>query len=603
MKVFLKGTPLWLARRAVNAADGNWIYFGSDFQYAQQLESALGAASKRIRFEELLYRISNDRRKDFIQWIDAVSELNQGSEEWYYSAAANKNPYFSKLFISVCYFLVFDALIEKGQRVDAVFVDSPALAGLIRQRCSTKDDHFFFNDFVNLGLHFCWFTKSVVKYFRFILKSVQEFILARCLLKGRVAELLKENKNILIRAYVSEDFIDGENNILERHYFPGLYKYYEDQGLRPVFLAFALNTKGLAELFRKILKSKVRIIFPCEIFRWKDYVYAFQAPFRKLFRTTAVPMPSVKFDLSKLLDEEALIHRADDETLTAFLFSRFARAFKARGFSVECLVNWCEFQNFEKGLMRGMRHEFPGVRILGAQPFLKPANHVSLFPSRQDVMFGAMPDKLLVLGSLDKALVQDVLPDACFDYSPAFRYQSIFRSRSSLSGKNVFVLLGYGLSNTLHILKVLLALQNDLKGFGKVLIKLHPASYFGERRIRRIINEDLPDHFQFVDGRVEDYLDSAALGICGATGTSVELAVRGIPVILIAETYGLTMDYLQVSDDHLWRLCFSPQEVLKAVKELGELKNHQPDLLMKRAALFQAQHFVEQNPHLWENYL
>ena len=603
MKVFLKGAPLWLARRAVNAADGNWIYFGSDFQYAEQLESALGSDFKRIRFEELLYRISKDRRKDFIEWIDAVSEQNQGSEEWYYSAAANKNPYFSKLFISVCYFLVFDALIAKGQSIGAVFVDSPALASLIRQRCGTKDSHFFFNDFIKPWLHLCWFVKSVLKYFRFILKSVQEFILARCLLKNRVAELLKEKKNILIRAYVSEDFVDDQNNILERHYFPGLYKYYKDKGLNPVFLAFALNTKGLTELFRKILKSKARIFFPCEIFRWKDYFYAFQAPFRKLFKTASVPMPSVRFDLSGLLYEEALIHKADDETLTAFLFSRFAKAFKARGFSFECLVNWCEFQNFEKGLMRGMRQEFSDGRIIGAQPFLKPANHVSLFPSRQDVRFGAMPDKLLVLGSLDKALVQDVLPDTHLDYSPAFRYQSIFRSRGSSSGKNIFVLLGYGLSNALHILKLLMTLQNDLKGFEKVLIKFHPASYFGESRIRRMLKEDLPDHFHFVDGRVEDYLDSTAVGICGATGTSVELVTRGIPVVLVAETYGLTMDYLQVSDDHLWRLCFSPQETLKAIKELGELKNHQPDLLKERASIFQAQHFAEQNPNLWENYL
>ncbi|MBL8012994.1 MAG: hypothetical protein JNN05_04025 [Candidatus Omnitrophica bacterium] len=391
--------------------------------------------------------------------------------------------------------------------------------------------------------------------------------------------------------------------MLERHYFPGLYRYYESKGMYPVFLGFVLNTKRLGHLFRTILKSKTKIFFPCEIFRWQDYLYAFGAPLRRLFKNPVARMADVTDDLSGLLLEDAMIHKADDETLTAFLFSCFGTAYRARGFDVERLVNWCEFQNFEKGLMRGMHAAFPDVQIIGAQPFLKPANHLSLFPSKQDVIFKAMPDKLLLLGKLDTTLVKNILPKARLDFSPAFRYQSVFRSPDLSSGNNVFVLLGYGLASALHILKVLLEVQRNLKGFGRVFIKLHPAGYFDEQRIRRIFKNEWPDHFQFVYGQLDDYLSSTAIGICGATGTSVELAVRGIPVILIAETYGLTMDYLQVSDNYLWRLCFNQQEVLKAIEDFSVLKKDQADLLEKRAAVFKAEHFVEQESHLWENYL
>ncbi len=602
MKILLKGSPCGVFRKAVAKSKGNWIYFGSDFQYAARLESALGPDAKRIRYEELLYRVSSEQRKNFIGWIDAVADRNPGCEEWYYSASANKNPYFSKLFITVCYFLVFDALVREDERIDAVVVDSPALAVLIAKRCGITGRSFV-HGLVSLGLHTGWFLKSVVKYFLFIVKSVRQFILARILLKDRASAILKEKKNVLIRGYISEDFIDDQNNILERHYFPGLYKYYEEHGLRPVFLAFALNAKGLSGLFRQVLKSKTRIIFPHEIFRLKDYFFAYGAPFRRLPVTADIPMPGADFDPAGLLHEDLFVHKADEETLNGFLFSRFAAAFKARGFSLELLINWSEFQSFEKGLIRGIRLEFPETRIIGAQPFLKPANHVSLFPSRQDMLFGAMPDKLLVLGKLDKILVQDNLPDAPLDCSPAFRYQSLFRSGPVEQGKNIFVFLGYGLSNALYILNVLMSLESSLKRFEKIFIKLHPASYFGEERIRRMLGGQLPDRFQFVYGRVDEYLDSTALGICGATGTSVELAVRGIPVVLIAEMYGLTMDYLQVSDDHLWRMCFSSEEVLKAVEELCELKNRNPQVIKERAALFQAEHFAEQSSSLWKNYL
>ena len=219
--------------------------------------------------------------------------------------------------------------------------------------------------------------------------------------------------------------------------------------------------------------------------------------------------------------------------------------------------------------------------------------------------FQLKPDKILVVGPQSRELVKTFAPELDVQYTPAFRYQWIFENaKAPKAGNELLVLLGYGLSSAVSTLRLLMNIQNDLKQFDRVLIKLHPAGYFDADRLLKEAQLRLPDHFEFIDGKLEKFLNRVGVGLCTATGTSVELILRGIPVVVMAEKYALTMNYMSGQEDpEIWRLCFSERQVKEALTAFKELSEKSFDKLSQKALEFQRLYFANPHEDYWKNYL
>ena len=114
----------------------------------------------------------------------------------------------------------------------------------------------------------------------------------------------------------------------------------------------------------------------------------------------------------------------------------------------------------------------------------------------------------------------------------------------------------------------------------------------------------IPDHFEFVEGRLEEYLDQVNMGICGATGTAIELILSKIPVIIIGDTHSLTMNYLSYKKDpQMWRLCFSADEVVGVLKSFKQTILTQPDAIKEKANEFRQVFFAKPDERHWRNYI
>jgi len=601
MDIVLSNAPPIIFRNLTTKGSlKKWIYFGRNEQVLANLNQIFGDAHEQIIYAHELFDISQKKRSDFIRWMDDISAAIP-SKEWLFSVPATKNTYSSHLFLYICYFLVLQDLIHKKKIPDIIIVDSPALGFLLKKYFHAKYLP------VNYGLKLIkqlqvtvW---SILRFGKYFVEFMRIFWAAKSVLKTRGHDLLKGQQNLVIlRNFITGDFTDTNNDIFIRHYFPGLDDYLKENGYAAVYLPIIIKTKNYRDLCVKVQKSKRTIVFAEEFLKISDYFALIKTVIRAMFlRIKAPPLDS--FDFQALIKEEYISNFSDHGALLAHVLSKLGRRLAEAQIKPAGIINWHENQALEKGLISGFKESFPGIQVIGSQPFLSPPNHLSMMPSNQDKLLGLVPDKILVLGPIGEASVKEFVSDLSVDFSPAFRYANVLNhTPPKRKENNLLVLLGYGFHNALHMMQVLLEADKKFN-FGKVFVKVHPVGNYDRKRLCAACPA-ISKHFNFVDGPLEEYLDQISIGICGATGTAVELILSKIPVIIIGDTHSLTMNYLSHKNDpQMWRLCFSVEEVADALKNFKETILQQPEALEQKAKAFRQAFFASPDKCYWKNYL
>lgn len=167
--------------------------------------------------------------------------------------------------------------------------------------------------------------------------------------------------------------------------------------------------------------------------------------------------------------------------------------------------------------------------------------------------------------------------------------------------KNILVLLGYSKSNSIHVLNIIFDIQEYLKKFNKVFIKLHPAGpYKKENLLKKRI---MPDNFVFIDGKIEDYLEQVNLAICGETGAAITLVINCIPVAYVGNLRGITLNYFGDKINlGVWKMCFFADDVMEALEWFIKLQEKFPRRFFEGIAFDFKKHFFAGNEAKLENY-
>lgn len=608
MILILSNTPQFFIKQLTSKHFiQRWIYFGKSQSVVAKVNAALPNQAESIDYARDLYSVSRHKRRQFVDWIDDISASGKRQKEWFFSVPAVKNTSPSNLYLYICYFFILNDLIKKGKKVDLVVVDSPALALLFKKNFLTQIQFSISNYFYIFVSSIRTFLVSLYRYICFLEDTFRKYAAARCILAGRLKALLKDkNYIVIIRNFIGPDFSYKEPGNFERHFFPGLDHYLMEQGnVTPVFLPIVLKSPSYKRLFAHILKSNKIIILAEEFLKFSDYIYVMCSWLRALRYKFFAPLWE-GFEFAGLLKEEYYSNLTEDMFLRANLLSRLGGRFKGKGIHPVGIINWNEYQSMEKGLISGLKESFKDLIVIGSQPFVYSPGHLSITPSRQDQLFGCVPHKTLVLGPIGREAVREFIPDLSIAYSPAFRYGKLLEGqhKNNRRGKKIMVLLGYALPNSVTILRSLMGISRELELFEHIYIRLHPATYFSESVLIRELGQLLPSHYSFAHGQLEDYLDEICVGICGATGAAVNLIVSGIPIIVIADNYGLTMNYLSYKEDpHMWRLCFSQKEIVEALGDFYRMAVQEPQRFDEKAKEFRKAYFVEPDSQHWQNYL
>ena len=606
MKIFLSNVPdFMLARELQRNSVKKWIYFGTDNSVSRKLERAFDKKAQQVNYGKRLYEISQAQRKQFILWIDQIAVCFLDRKEWLFSVSSVKNTCTSNLFLYTCYLVLLEDLIKEGEQVDLILVDSPALTALFQDRFSDSLEAAPINRWLKLGFDGKVFMKSILRWAKYLLEFGRKFVPAKIILKDRGRQLLKGKKNfVLIRNFITGQFLDTRDDMMERHYFPGLYDYLKNKNYTPVFFPIVTKTSSYRRLYQKAAESEKNIVFPEEFLKLRDYLYTFLAPLRAL--SIKLPAPFYgQYQLGPLLREEYYANLTEYGFLYATLLSCLGKRWKEHSLAPLGIINWMENQVVERGMIKGFRENFPDISVIGGQPFFIQENYFSPVSSNQEKQSGLLPERILVLGPAGKQWATEFIKDAPVDYSPPFRYASVISEQlTNHQGNNLLVLFTIDFKNTIHVMQTLLKIESHLESFDRIMIKLHPAGHFDEKNLVEALGQNLSHRYEFINGRIEQYLNKTSMGLCGATGTAVELVMKGIPVIIIGESHVLTLNFLSCKKDpDMWQICFSGEEVAQALNHFKILKKERPQDFIQKAHEFRNFFIARPSEKYWENYL
>ncbi|HLD69251.1 MAG TPA: hypothetical protein VJA17_00640 [Candidatus Omnitrophota bacterium] len=606
MKIFLSNVPGFiLAEELQRNSIKQWIYFGTDQAVQNKLERIFDKKAQQVNYGKKLYEATQAQRKEFVLWIDQIAAVFSGRKEWLFSVPSVKNTCSSHLFLYICYLSLLEDYIKEGKQADFIFVDSPALAALFKDHFSGSIRTAPMNSWLKLGFYFKILIKSILRLGKYSFEFGRKFVSAKIVFKNRSRPLLRGRKKlVLIRNFITGQFLDTRDDMMERHYFPGLYDYLKSKKYAPVFLPIITRASSYRQLYQKVAQSEKMIVFPEEFLKLQDYWYTFLTPLRALLLKLPAPFYG-RYQLGPLLREEYYSNLTEYGFLYAMLLFCLGQRFKEQGVVPLGMINWMENQAMERGLVKGLREHFPDIQILGGQPFFMQENYLSPVSSNQERESGLLPERILVLGPAGQKSATEFIKDAPVDYSPPFRYASVISEPlANGRGNNLLVLFTIDFKNAIRVMQTLLKIESHLESFDRIMVKLHPAGYFKEKDLIEALGQNFSNRYEFINGRLEQYINKTAIGFCGATGTAVELVIRGIPVITMGEFHVLTLDFLSCKKDpDMWQLCFSSQEVIDVLNHFKVLKKERPQRFIQKAQEFRDFFIAEPNEQYWENYL
>jgi hypothetical protein len=365
----------------------------------------------------------------------------------------------------------------------------------------------------------------------------------------------------------SRRFVDG--------YLPGLEDVLKKMNKQfvyvPVFDRYGVSATHGSIL--QILKNEeVPILCEYQLLRFSDLFYLF-------YFIIVYPFHVIRCagDLSEDTYEMGLVKHELLNTIDQVTFYNFSRYLQGRRISrlpykEIKVISWYENQAGDKNFYKGLRTSPDKVIIYGTQLFSYGEMDLNIFVDENEKRFGVVPDNVIVNGTY-------YIPDTSkinYRVGPSLRYKKVFEKQFNRDLQNDFlVLLPYAKEYEEHILKFL---DNVKMDEGKVIIKTHPASV----ALRN--SAFFKTRYKVVDREIYELFGSAKMVMGAASGSLLEAASIGIPVIVIRPTDILHYDILpEYGKGIIWEEVEKAEDLRRTIEIIEQRLNRGIDAIEKVA--------------------
>lgn len=511
----------------------------------------------------LLDRAAAEVRADFNALIDTLYP-DGGPPDLLLDGSLSRSPFVSGLFLDCCR-LVFIEKLLAGEGFDELAVESGPLADVIEERLSregSKSRVVRRRDLSRAAFRrlrpLARLAKAVV---RFLRRSGAGRGAPRPVIRGPV---------VLLDTFLLPDSCrDGK---YRDRYYTGWQETLSEAERSSVFYLPELPEAGSPGLLiAEALATGERFLFKESYLRPSDYLAALLSPLRRL-PGRAAPRRFRGFDVAPLVRADAWATAWNSMSLAGILNRRFARRLKEAGVVPRLVVDWSENQLLDRGLVLGIRENFPGVPVHGyAGYIISPVRHVYSRPTRRERSAGLVPDKLYAVGRGLADGLKEFCPDLDAAAAPAFRFRGVWRERAARPDPaRATILLGLPISpeGALDILTLASAAKLPA-GFenARFAVKAHPA--LPPEELRRRFPGAWPAAFEFVEGDFAGLVEKADVLVSNTSSVCVEALALGVPVVIVGASSGLTENPIpDWVPSEIWRLVFEPEELSRALSEM-----------------------------------
>ncbi len=553
---------------------GKWLFLGQDYLRLKDWEKGLGPGFSRMDISRLLDETADEVRHPFVKWVDALSMRFGKDPDWWFTSIANRNPVESRLFLHVVYLCLVRKLIEEKTEMPLLIVGESyglieALSRLlksygldVRVIGRHKKRLVSFITPVMFPLYWAWFLLNSFFRHRAAKKTRA---------KGFGKSLPAGKPCILIDTYVypSQYLRGGAFN--DRHFsylYEWLYKNGYDIAVLPTLCGLRkiarLDSPGeLISAYKWLRESPTKFVIPEDWLKVRDYLPVLWSSIKAVYFSGRIKNFS-GIDISPIPGEE----RWMPIRMNAKLYYILPRRLKEAGFSPVRVIDWFENQDIDKALNMGCRRAFPDVKVLGAELLIFFPNFINLFPTKAEADSGVLPHVLLG-GGLHSRKVLGSYFDAGISYriGPALRYSYLWNEKSETRMKQgaVAVPLPSRLAESVELIEQILPVVKMREDIQHWHIKVHPdyslmelKAAFGEGR--------WPEGLEVWSGTMEDLLRASSVVISLGSGSALESAAMGIPVIMVGRQTALNYDPLRWFEGY-WKMCHTQEEITDALDD------------------------------------
>jgi hypothetical protein len=503
-------------------------------------------------------------RSNFNEFVTKISKPNKDNLDWWVETPGSRNTYVSDLFHYCCLLELLARIIGRNESISCILVDSKAyrnvtLSYLERLKITSISVNVVPKPFKE---RFEAALKPYFFVFATIMKHLISYIMA--LVSGLG---LKTQKAVvpltLIDTFVFPGFIEEDRT------YPGLWNTIDKKKRASIFFVpnlYGFSTSRMYQTYRKLRKAKRNFLLKEDYLRLSDYIYAFNHFWRRR-KIKIVNAHFNGFNLAILIKNELFNNKGFNSAVMAILNYRFASRLKDNNISLRGIINRFENQTIDKGWNAGFLKFYPNSEIIGYQSFVASPYYLCSYPTEFENKCGVLPKKIALMGQGHVIDRREFFPQLSSIIAPALRYKWLWKSRNIFPSSDKFIVLvalPIITPDFINILNILNSISDDEMKKIEFVIKLHPA--LSLELIQKKISFNITEKFRFLTGSFNCAIENAHLLMGNSSSTSLETLARGIPVIVIGNSHGLTYNPIPKGiTKKIWRICYTQKEIIYSI--------------------------------------
>ena len=458
----------------------------------------------------------------------------------------SRNPSSNPLYSMISFLVLIEKKLKKGEKLSTIQVNrmsektvilahlkalNSSAKVIISSRLNnfSKELHLFFHIFLNI-------LKSAWLIFLEILFSS---------IFARNNDINGKNL-IILDNYVFPDSFNGES-FFDR-YYTGFKDYIGKLGkVEYYFLSNFFGFRSFKDYFlfyRNYKESKGNFLFSGSLLKILDYFVSF---FKSIY------LPVVKQDfypcyknisLQDYIYEMSLLSTGSMELNHAIQKYYVIKRLSKNNFNLLKVVKWHENLSIDRAAYIGFKKFFPQVKVYGYQGYFSASSEPHKIPENFEKQLDLLPDKIGVISESLLRCYANKASDVDLFLAPALRFNWLFsKKRKQFEPLDDQIKISISLpiffqesANILNTCKTLTQSRQELKYQFKV--KFHPSFNLYQKE-RLGVDENL---FNISSDPIEELIAWSDVLITSGSSTAVESILMGVPTLIAANNYGISMN-------------------------------------------------------------
>ncbi len=551
--------------------EGIWIYAGTNKKRFHIFKEAFGQKinhASPAQFRE--FTISN--RHAFVQWTEKVHSRYSHDLTHWLSDTFSSNPYMSNLFFYFMNLAWLRYILNEHPGKDIVFVAESHALLLIADAISSEYNG---NEIYKYGFNkerirvIYQIGRSILSGYVSLLRLIVRYMFAYAY---RIPDLNNnlQKVSVVIDTYIFENSFDKNGRFINK-YFSGLHGYLSTKGFSVCVLGvfYSISFKRFKHIFKSIFQGKTKFVLIENFLTPIDYIGILVYPLKRL-RCFERVQAFLGIDVQPLVHEENLVKINSSSSILSLLLYKLPKRLHEKGINPGLYINWSENQTIHKALISGIHKYLTKTKIIGGKPFIPPLNHLSLFNTNSERVFGYAPDRIVTCGRELKNMFSIYDKEGHYDIGASFRYSYLRKlidnnhiySSDSFQRRIVSIILPQSINISKHVLTLSMkAIHNAIANGWNIKIKVHPTLTRSDR-VALLKEYDIKyECIELTHEDMESILPKSSAILTSASSVTAEAICLGIPIVSIGMPIGLDFNMLDYLPSSMWKLAFTDDEV------------------------------------------